>query len=519
MSSEPKQVKAPKAGSLIAIPKPVLISLLFYLITLAATQSVYGYPFMSLRWVALGTFTLVSFVYWLFGRILWKRHVNSWSDPSIVFIYLGATLLSVSTAENYKFSGLRWATQGMLILSCMVFLRGAFNPEKIKDLLLPLKIIILGLLGISFLFPAPSTPYDNPYFRGAMGDSNSLGHVSAICALVYLYGAMTARKKSWRTIQFALTAFAILILIRSSARSSMLAFFIGFTLVNFYFGLSRSLLVKSAAFIFAALIFASPMLQSKAIQYLMKEEKKIENPTSIVVMKAYSKMGLLPQGVFATRQRLWSESWEGFMQRPFFGWGFGANANVPKEWAIGPTGTTLSRDITNDPLFILEGCGLVGFLGYLFLVLAILKQSPTPQEFLLLRERFRRASRFRPVILTSENALLKSQTTLARGFNDTKSNENQMIPNDLILSRVYVHAQMYILSVSLFVLFLVDGSAFSAGSLISALFWISAGMAGLMRIEARASEKGRGQRSENDLRGLKWGRNWIGGRIFRPWRD
>jgi hypothetical protein len=177
------------------------------------------------------------------------------------------------------------------------------------------------------------------------------------------------------------------------------------------------------------------------------------------------------------------------MQRPFFGWGFGANANVPKEWAVGPTGTTLSRDITNDFLFILEGCGLIGFLGYLLLILAILKQSPTPQEFLLLRERFRRASRFRPVISTSENAILKSQTTLARGFNGRKSNGNQMIPNDLILSRVYVHAQMYILSVSLFVLFLFDGSAFSAGSLISAIFWISAGAANLGRREAVANER------------------------------
>jgi hypothetical protein len=43
---------------------------------------------------------------------------------------------------------------------------------------------------------------------------------------------------------------------------------------------------------------------------------------------------------------------------------------------------------------------------------------------------------------------------------------------------------MYILSVSLIVLFLFDCSAFSAGSIISAIFWMSAGAAGLLHSDA-----------------------------------
>jgi hypothetical protein len=502
MNSERKQLNSPKIASLISIPKPVLISLLFYLGTLAATQSVYGYPFMSIRWVALGIFGLVSFLYWLFDPNPLKRHMIGWNDPSIVFVYLGATLLSITTAENYKFSGLRWATQGMLILSCMVFLRGTFNPERIKDLLLPLKIVVLGLLWISLLFPAPSTPYDNPYFRGAMGDSNSLGHVSAICALVYLYGAMGERRKNWRIIQVAVTAFAMVILIRSGARSSMIAFLVGFILVNFYFGLTRSLLAKSAAFLLAALIFASPLLQSKAIQFVSKEERMIRDPAFMVAAMAYSRLGLLPEGVFATRERLWHESWDGFMQRPFFGWGFGANANIPKEWSVAPFGVAVARDITNDPLFILEGCGLVGFVGYLLLILSVLKQSPRRQEFLMLRNRFRRETRLTLKGLTTYPMILKKSPTSSQYPNEIQKHENDEIFDRLTLSRAYVHAQMYTLSVSLFVLFFFDGSAFSAGSLISAIFWISAGVASLIRKEAIANE----QINPPELKGVRGSR-------------
>jgi hypothetical protein len=60
---------------------------------------------------------------------------------------------------------------------------------------------------------------------------------------------------------------------------------------------------------------------------------------------------------------------------------------------------------------------------------------------------------------------------------------------DVTLSRAYVHSQMYILSASLFVLFFFDGSAFSAGSLISAIFWISAGAASLTGMECAPDER------------------------------
>jgi hypothetical protein len=52
-----------------------------------------------------------------------------------------------------------------------------------------------GLLFLSILKPARMTILDTEYYRGAMGDPNSMGHIAAICALIYLHGAVIGQKK------------------------------------------------------------------------------------------------------------------------------------------------------------------------------------------------------------------------------------------------------------------------------------------------------------------------------------
>lgn len=473
----------------MATPKPVLVSLLFYIGTLSATQTIYGINLLSLRWVALGTLTLVSFVYWLLGRTIKRGSADRRGDPLIVFIYLGATLLSVATAENFEFSGLRWLTQGMLILNCMVFLKGSFNGERIGDLLLPLKVITLTLLILSYFFPAAESVYDSPYFRGAMGDSNSLGHISAICALVYLQGAIADRSKNWRLIQFAIAVFGAATLIHTGARSSMAAFVVGLVLINFQFGIFRSLLSKAAMFLLAAVISGSPMLQTKTIEFIAKEERRKDAFSQITAIGIFFEKGILTSSILGTRERLWSEAWEGFIRRPFLGWGFGANADIHKEWSIAPTAIGILRDITNDLLFTLEGCGLVGLIAYVGLILSILGQYPTRQQLLLIRKNLRRESLFvsRPLNIYSVNS--KKRRPSRQELDGPPKNEDAKMLEDFTLSRAQIQSQMYTLSTSLLVLFLFDGSAFSAGSLVSAIFWISAGAANLVRMEFVANER------------------------------
>ena len=489
MISNEKTIKAPGRSISVGIPGPVIFSLLLYIGTLAATQTVYGGRFMSVRWVALGIFALVSFIYWLFNWIPRKGRRGYRGDAAIVFIYLGATLLSVAIGENYQFSGLKWLTQAMLILSCMVFLRGGLKPERIGELLLPLKIVCLVLLLVSIWFPAPLDLYENPYFRGAMSDSNSLGHVAAICALVYLQGAITGRNNNWRIFQLAVSTLAIVILIRTGARSSMAAFITGLVLMNFCFSLTRSLLAKATLFLFAALILASPMLQSKAMQFIAKEDRKKIEPSLNSSIERYNQEGLRPDSLLSTRERLWSEAWEGFKRRPFLGWGFGANADISKKWSIGPASFGMIRDVTNDLLFTLEGSGLVGFLAYLGLMFSILRLFPTRRQLIWLRKIFVIEAPQGPLPVAAYDSISKKQTPFRLGAEHIQQHQGQNISRAPALSTANVHSQMYILSVSLFVLFFFDGSAFSAGSLISAIFWISAGMANLAWMEAKTEER------------------------------
>jgi hypothetical protein len=171
------------------------------------------------------------------------------------------------------------------------------------------------------------------------------------------------------------------------------------------------------------------------------------------------------------------------------GWGFGANSDIPDKWSIKPTGSGLTRDITNDMLFILEGSGLVGFLAYVGLIFSILRQSPTGQELLFIRSRLRKK---KDLFSTSADAEVSSSKNLSGLWRDGGRPGKGAVGNtldELTLSNAYVYLQMYILSVSLFVLFLFDGSAFSAGSIISAIFWISAGAADLTRMEAVADKR------------------------------
>jgi hypothetical protein len=205
------------------MPYPVLFSLLFYIGTLAATQTVYGGRFMVLRWVALFILTVVSALYWVFRGAPLRVKSGSLS-PVLVLLYLGITLLTVCTAENLIFSGMKWTTHAMLILTCMIFLRGSLGLETSNQVMFILKLMTATLLFLSILKPDHMVITDSSYFRGAMGDPNSLGHIAAICALIYLHGAVTGRMKWWRAVQLIVAIIGAVMLWLSGARSSMSLF-------------------------------------------------------------------------------------------------------------------------------------------------------------------------------------------------------------------------------------------------------------------------------------------------------
>jgi hypothetical protein len=147
------------------------------------------------------------------------------------------------------------------------------------------------------------------------------------------------------------------------------------------------------------------------------------------------------------------------------------------------------RDVTNDMLLTLEGSGLVGFSAYLGLIIALIKQWPTREQIWRLRNSQRIGIRTKRRLLSACYSILKKpiprqEIISERGTEYEVGLESLQLPGD------HEHVIMYILSVSGLFLFLSDCSAFSGGSIISAIFWMSAGSAGLLHSRGLVSRKG-----------------------------
>lgn len=499
MSSNPASVKISVSQGGRSIPKPILLSIVFYLGTLMITQTAYGWPFMPLRWVGLILLATTCGFCWLFALSTGKYRWDPRGLPKVLIFFLAITLISVFTSENFSFSGLRWLSNVMLLLTCIVFLRGIFGHIQAHQMIGMLKAITFLLLLGSFLFPAPKTGFESAYFRGAMNDPNSLGHVTVIAALIFLHGAFTLPSKSWRQVHGLIAAFSIGILVITFARSSMAAFLAGMAVMSLYYAVGRSLLAKAAIFFLIAFTLASPVLQTKITRFVEKDRPqdilsstiiRLDQPSDVVTPK--------PTSIFISRESLWADAWEGFIQRPLQGWGFSMNKDTPKTWVIGITSIGMIRDATNDILFILEGSGLLGIIGYVFLACFIWQQAPTRRQRMALQAKWR-GNFSKPSAIPGETQLRGLPPAVPR-LSPVSSPPESKIPPAPAEWRNHTHTIAYILSVSLWILFLFDGSAFSPGSLISVIFWISTGISSAIWAEVTAqmieSEDPKGGRVE-----------------------
>lgn len=470
-------VDSPSDRKFLRMPFPLFMALLFYLGVLSATQTVYGWSLMPLRWVALALFGSVACAYWLIRLNRGQDRIDFRGLPQGTLLFLAFTLPSIFASENFSFSGLRWLSVAILILTFSIFLRGLLAKISPHQLLLLFKVITLTLLIISIFFPAPKTVFTGAFFQGAMGDPNSLGHVALIATLVYLHGAFAATQKHWRFIQGTIAFFSLATMALTFARSSMMAFITGIILISVFYRITQSLLAKALVFLAIAIFLASPFLHERSLAFLQKE-KALYMSSSLGGSLSADPTGnpTLPGRIFQSRESLWSEAWRGFTESPLVGWGFGLNMDSPKTWVIGYTAIGMTRDITNDPLFILEGCGLIGLMGYISFVLMIWKQSPSRAQvtrihlgLLQNKDRIPRGRAPRRSSHLGASKVPASQTPSISPPEGASAGAD---------SRDHAHAIFYVLSMSLWMLFMFDGTAFSAGSLISVLFWISAGICG-----------------------------------------
>jgi O-antigen ligase len=412
-----------------------ILALIGYILSLAAAQTIYGTDFLIYRWYALMAFVTAVGADWVLARIR-SQPQRTTNSSDILVLYLAATGITIMFAENWQFSGMRWTAHAIMLLAFMIFLRQTAGPSQVRLILLLLKASVASLLVISWLAPAGSRPSDLGYYRGAMGDSNTMGHIAFIASLLFFH-AMITSKRGWPCyFQGALAFCAMATVWFTGARSSMIALLTGLLLLSYLYRQRLRSLVLWGFIGISLAALAFPGVPSGLLRFAVKRQD--------------DRLTLTEQ-VLRTRRPLWIEAFDGFKERPIFGWGFGADKNIQARWEVKWTALgTVKRDAVNDVLLIMEGCGILGIVAYILLIYLVIQQWPK------LRQRH----------------MLKWYAPEQPGFTHNRDSPH------------HLHAILSILSLSILVLNQFDCSALSAGSFISVVLWASAGGAGALIVAA-----------------------------------
>ena len=404
---------------------PTWIALIAYLFTLAITQTVYAEPFMNLRWVALGAVTASATADWMLVGIR-GRHRARGNNAQLLIIYLLATFGTVIYAHNWIFSGMRWASHAAMLAIFIILIPQIMIPGQTRHVLLMLKAAISILLIFSWLRPIIElVPDTGQHYHGAMGNSNAMGHVAFIAALLYLSSALSTKEFRNRLLSTIMTVAAILTVWKTGARSSIIALSIGVLLLFHFYRRETQRYLMIAILLGGALMTAFPNLPAEITRFIVKADSKPDISLSNPVLQS--------------RIPTFTAAYNGFKERPLLGWGFGASSGTSQTAEVKLTSWGLAnRDAVNDFMFMLEGCGIVGFLAYLLLIYIVFKQGPS-----------------------------KSQKSILFDYSQGKVKLSKAI------SLHQTHAVLYVLSVCLIVLNQFDNTALSAGNLICMTLWIS----------------------------------------------
>jgi O-antigen ligase len=406
---------------------PTWIALIFYLFTLAITQTVYADPFMNLRWVALGAVTASACADWILIANRGGHRIRG-NNGQLLAIYLLATFGTVIYAQNWVFSGMRWVSHAAMLVVFILFLPQMMIPSQTRKILLILKVIMSTLLFFSWLRPIIELiPDTGEHYHGAMGNSNTMGHIAFIAAILFLSSALSAQGLRTRLFSAAMTIAAILTVWQTGARSSIIALAIGVLLLFHYYRREAQRYLMLAILLGGITMIAFPTLPGEISRFIMKTDDKPDLSMSNPVLR--------------TRIPTFTAAYNGFKERPLLGWGFGASSHTAKDAEVKLTSWGIvNRDAVNDFMFMLEGCGIVGFLAYLLLIYIVFRQGPSKLQRTMLYDFFQGKTK-------CSNAISLHQT----------------------------HVLLYVLSVSLLILNQFDNTALSAGNLICMTLWVSAG--------------------------------------------
>jgi O-antigen ligase len=413
---------------------PTWISLVGYLFALAMTQTVYGAPFMDIRWVMLIALAVSSAADWILSGARWGYRARRNSEQ-ILLIYLLATFGTVVYAENWIFSGMRWGSHAAMLVVFLLFLPQIIAPRQAPRILGLIKYLMAALLVLSWFRPfIEGIPDTGALYHGATGNANTMGHLAFITALLFLQGLFTSNLPRVRVFSGVLAVAAVITLWQTGARSSVLALTIGVLLLFHYYPRETQRLAVLGILLSGLIMISFPKVPGELAHFILKTP---EDNTG----KSFTPV--------SSRKPIWSAAYEGFKARPLVGWGFGADKKISRKWEIKLTAIgAVERDAVNDFFFMLEGCGIIGLGSYLLLICIVLAQRPIASQKSILR-RFRR---------------------------------NQKVNPDAI-ALYHTHVAFFILPTCLLVLNQFDNSALSAGNLISVITWLCTGCAAILRNE------------------------------------
>ncbi len=408
------------------------LSFLGYLVSLALTQTVYGEPFMTVRWVVLGILVASSFadIILVSSRGAFRMRPGS---GQILTIYLLLTFGTVIYAENWVFSGMRWASHAVMLVVFVFSLPQLVTVKQIQQMITILKYMMAFMVIISWIVPSLQTHYDSgDLYEGAMGNANSMGDIAFITAFLFIQNYITEKVPRARYIAGALAVIAMMTVWKSGARSAMIALICGIVLLCFYYRKSMRASVLVCILAGSIVMVSFPEVPEHIFNFAQKTDPK-------------SKV----TGAMRSRIPVWTAAYEGFKARPLVGWGFGADSNISRQWSVQLTSIgAVERDVVNDVLFMLEGGGILGLIAYLLSIALVLKQCPSG-----------------------------SQRSILQNFRREQSN------NGVDVAVHHAHVAMYLLPVCLLILTQFDNTAFSAGNLISVTLWLCTGSAAVLRHE------------------------------------
>src|SRR5271157_6121062 len=193
----------------LAVSSLSMPALFIYLGTLAIAQTVYGEAFMNARWLALAFLLVIAAAYWFSTKRL-RASRGSDKSTTIVLVYLGITFLSVITAENPLFSGMKGASHAAMILVFLLFLWQSLTVKQVSQALNILKWLIVILIVLSWLNPSTvNYREDIDLYSGAFGNPNAMGQVAAVGSLLFLHSFLTAKASWLRWVELIMTCVEI----------------------------------------------------------------------------------------------------------------------------------------------------------------------------------------------------------------------------------------------------------------------------------------------------------------------